>query len=222
VTLNWKSFLNDGPQFLQDCNYKETKIYIQYSCDFNEEEAYQRKVGLHAAFIGLVACFIYSYVIYHTRKSAAINYKIWDMNTVTAADFTVEVGIPPIIWRKWNRRNIKDTQSFKNFFRDQLQRQVDELPPVLDNPATNTNADIACVIFAYSNRKLIKALIKRGKCLIAGKIHNILESEERINHLVSDHRDDFIRPVKAYVSFNTQEGFERATAHCGTSRNIWG
>jgi len=64
-----------------------------------------------------MACIIYSFALYHTREKAQINYKIWDMDTVTTGDFSVQISLPPIIWRKWNKRELKETMSFKNYFR---------------------------------------------------------------------------------------------------------
>jgi len=66
--------------------------------------------------IGIVSCLAFSFTIFYIKKAALINFKIWDVNTVTSADFTVIVTLPPIIWRKWNRRKIKETVRFKEYF----------------------------------------------------------------------------------------------------------
>jgi hypothetical protein len=77
------------------------------------------------------------------------------MNTITAADFTIMVELPEIIWRKWNRRNIKESKSFKEYFQEKMQKQINKLPRVFSDSQA---PDIACVYFAYNNSSLIKAL----------------------------------------------------------------
>lgn len=43
--------------------------------------------------------FIFS--LLYEDVSNELRYKVWDFNTVTAADFTVEVIIPEQAWHNW-------------------------------------------------------------------------------------------------------------------------
>jgi len=36
--------------------------------------------------------------IYYQQQTALLDYKLWDVDTVTAADFTVETFFTPIMW----------------------------------------------------------------------------------------------------------------------------
>lgn len=103
----------------EDCDLEFSKLYVQYNCDFADKIAKEQLKGLFIAATAIVACIFYRCIIYFLRTTASIDYKLWDIHTVTAADFTVEVNIPEIIWRKWKKRNIKT--SFKEYFRNQLQ-----------------------------------------------------------------------------------------------------
>mmetsp|Transcript_10117 Transcript_10117/g.15450 ORF Transcript_10117/g.15450 Transcript_10117/m.15450 type:complete len:81 (-) Transcript_10117:2139-2381(-) len=63
-----------------------------------------------------------------------MNYKQWDINTVTAADFTLQINLPEEVWQGWQNWkyvkakaeefNSSDEFSFKDYFMDQLEHQV--------------------------------------------------------------------------------------------------
>ena len=55
-----------------------------------------------------------------------------------------------------------------------------------------------------------------------GKFEGIERSEKRINRLIKKYKDVFKRPVKAFVTFSTQEGIERCVKHVGTTKGIGG
>lgn len=53
------------------------------------------------ACIGILACSIFSLVVYYLFKVAKIEYKEWDINTVTAGDFTVEYIVTDNCWNEF-------------------------------------------------------------------------------------------------------------------------
>lgn len=46
----------------------------------------------------VVGGLLFTFVIYYLRISANLNFKLWDLKTVTAADFTVEVSFTKEMW----------------------------------------------------------------------------------------------------------------------------
>ena len=60
-----------------------------------------QKVALLATTTGIVCSLIFAYTVYYLRYSAQLNFKEWDMDTVTTADFTVQINITEKIWKKW-------------------------------------------------------------------------------------------------------------------------
>lgn len=185
----------------EDCDLEFSKLYVQYNCDFADKIAKEQLKGLFIAATAIVACIFYRCIIYFLRTTASIDYKLWDIHTVTAADFTVEVNIPEIIWRKWKKRNIKT--SFKEYFRNQLQPQIDALPQCLSDPRVNTDTRIACIFFAYANSNLIDVLKERGDDLINGNLAKMTKTESKINSMMEKRSEEFKRPVKAFLTFNT-------------------
>ena len=134
------------------------------------------------ASTAVIACIFYRCVLYFLRTTASINYKLWDINTVTAADFTIEIDIPEIIWKKWIKRGMK--LSFKEYLREQLQPQIDALPVVLNDKSINSDTRIACIFFAYSNSDLIDKLKVRGDDLINGNLQKMTKTESQINKMI--------------------------------------
>lgn len=74
----------------------------------------------------------------------------------------------------------------------------------------DTDLKIANVNFAYSNHKLLALLQQRGTMIVAGKYGSLAEVNKQIETCVYQNKDEIIRPVTAFISFETQEGYERA------------
>jgi hypothetical protein len=73
--------------------------------------------------------------------------------------------------------------SFKDYFIDTIQKQIDEFPQVIEG---KDDTQIACVFFAYENQNLIKLLRKRGTHLESGAIRKIFKTENEINKLIEE------------------------------------
>lgn len=57
---------------------------------------------------------IYLLAVFYLDSTAEMDYKVWDIATVTASDFTVELTITPIMWDRlithMQNQSIKDPQ----------------------------------------------------------------------------------------------------------------
>lgn len=58
----------------------------------------KRGYGLIIVSLGIFMSCIYLLFVSYLSKTAYMDYKLWDVNTVTAADFTVEFPISETIW----------------------------------------------------------------------------------------------------------------------------
>jgi hypothetical protein len=50
-------------------------------------------MALAIVCIGIFMCLLFLLVLYYLQQTSRIEYKLWDVNTVTAADFTTEAFI---------------------------------------------------------------------------------------------------------------------------------
>lgn len=85
-----------------DCSAIGARFYVQYFCeqpisDINSK----RQLALFIVCLGFFICFIYFLMIYYLSKTSTLDYKLWDVLTVTSADFTVEYFIPEIVWTQF-------------------------------------------------------------------------------------------------------------------------
>jgi hypothetical protein len=68
---------------------------------------------------------------------------------------------------------------------------------------TEANLDIANVTFAFDNVAMIKLLSERGSILQSGKLTKLASVDEKIKNLIDTEYDKLIRPVAAFITFET-------------------
>lgn len=99
--ISVKSMLNnkDANVAPLECWDNESIIYLQYQCvqpinDDNEQGLpslnRKRDQALLVSCVGILISLLYLTCCYYLSKVAAIEFKQWDVGTVTAGDFTVE------------------------------------------------------------------------------------------------------------------------------------
>lgn len=72
---------------------------MQYSCLQTEEALSQKRLdALLISCIGVFISLLFECMVFYYFKSSLFEFKLWDINTVTAADFTVEYTIPKDVW----------------------------------------------------------------------------------------------------------------------------
>ena len=102
-----------------------------------------------------------------------LNFKKWDVRTVTASDFTVEMDITVGMWTWYNKElnnNPIGTLDFEEYLRDKLEKHVTSLPPIFSQ---KENIKIACISFGYKNASLINLLTKRGSMIANGRFKKL-------------------------------------------------
>ena len=66
-------------------------MFLQYSCTQTLEAVNTKRVwGLGIACLGILISLILLLVHWYLKQSSVIDFKLWDIETVTASDFTVE------------------------------------------------------------------------------------------------------------------------------------
>lgn len=82
-----------------DCSNEDANVFIQIPCEIPPNEMNERQVKglLVGCFNVFIALFFVVYVDY--LKSIFKNsYIEWDVKTITAGDYSVEVEIPKKMW----------------------------------------------------------------------------------------------------------------------------
>ena len=72
---------------------------------------------------------------------------------------------------------------------------------------------ISNITLGFNNPELLKLLISRGSLITAGKFTKVAELNEKIEKYVKDHKDELTKPVAAFITFEREEGKNRALAY---------
>jgi hypothetical protein len=83
---------------------------------------------------------------------------------------------------------------------NELTRRLNSLPKVLFE---DDQIKIAHISFAFDNKKLIAALMKRGSLITSGKFDKLDSVNEKIDQMAVEDADKISRPVAAYITFET-------------------
>ena len=75
------------------------KIYVQYKCiEDYATITEKRKIGVIVAAIFMFIAAIFNIYMYKREKESIIQFKEWDLDTVTVTDFAVMMNIPDKVW----------------------------------------------------------------------------------------------------------------------------
>lgn len=96
---------------------------------------------------------------------------------------------------------------FKSYLSKQILVKLNKYPKVIEE---DTDLKIANINFAYKNAELLKLLAERGALIISGQYSKLKEFNEKIEDHLNAKRDELTHPVIAYITFEKQEGYERA------------
>ena len=141
----------------------------------------KKQAGVVVAGLGILICLMYLFGIEFIKAESAIDLTIWDFNTATAGDFTIELKISDKQWQTYldvhqvdedffssNLPDISHSMllKFKRYLSKQLLEKLNNYPKVIED---DTDLQIANINFAYKNADLLKLLSKRGALIISGK-----------------------------------------------------
>ena len=203
------------------CLSDTNRMFIQAHCKQSSEELESKRVlGLLVSCInGLIGLFFLA-AIYYLTRSSKIKLIDYDVSTVTAADYTIEYMIPKHVYNTFLSEHYREGQgtkieAFKAFLKTELEGIVSNAKGVFNE---STDIKIANIFFAFNNAELVTLLRKRGEFIVQANETKEKEIDERISALKDAKRDDFVIPVAAFITFKTQEGYERAIRFKGEKR----
>lgn len=167
------------------------------------------------ACAGVFIALTYLATMIYLSKSASIDFKAWDVGTVTASDFTVEYQIPKKVWKKFEDQHTDHTRAEGTDFEDYLKREfeniVSQVPSVLyADQVQAPPVRISNITFAFNNAKLLGLLRERGTVVASGNFAKLPDVDKKINELKTHDLQSITKPVAAFITFETQDGYERA------------
>lgn len=134
------------------------------------------------------------------------------MVTITAGDYTVSKTIHEEDFLSFKNNNQETgADSIAYLYMKDLKEKYER--KITFEPAVNEQVDcikIANISFAFDNDDMIELLEKRGTAICNNKEEEKVKIEKKIDELHKSKSEELSRPVKAFITFETQEGYERA------------
>ena len=147
----------------------------------------------------------------------------WDISTITAADYTVEMPIDERFYNSWyqdhylgsfgdSKYGFSVGYSFKSLLKRVIENRVTqykEAHPHELNGDENVKTQIVDIVLSCNNHEIIKLLKKRGKLISKMKFAKV----EKINAKINDYAKKWqitSRPLEAFITFNTEEDHSAA------------
>jgi hypothetical protein len=96
--------------------------------------------------------------------------------------------------------------TFEAFIEHYFTRKLNRVPKVIED----VEIRIANITLAFDNPKLLGLLKERGELIAASKYSKVPKINEQIGKLIDEKKSEMIRPVTAFITFERQEGKERA------------
>lgn len=164
-----------------------------------------KRIGIVIVFIGILITICYLLMLSHLENTSKIDFKLWDVNTCTAADYTVELRLPPAVYEDYLKNHTH--QPFDELIWKNFEEHVNSLDQRLDKHVGDVK--IACVSFGYKNGDLIRLLYHRGTAITNAKFDKMTDAEKKIEDMIKEKQAHLEVPVNAFITFETQEGYDR-------------
>lgn len=142
---------------------------------------------------------------------------MWDMENLTASDFTVEYLVTDEMWHSFNSALDKFSReiavgaaapdhqgkglpvvTFEAFLEHYFVLKLNQLPFINEDVIIR----IANITFGFNNQELIALLTERGTLITKGELSKVPAVNSKIDELMKgEKRSEIIRPVAAFITF---------------------
>jgi hypothetical protein len=142
----------------------------------------------------------------------------WDVKTITAGDYSCELDISQEMWDNflktvWDVANSKTkVAQFRDYLENTIEERLTQFPDLGYEEQPPDRVEIAMITFAFDNAEFINLLRERGLYIKTEKYDKMREVNLKIDNLKSKEGniEKLNRPVTAFISFENEEGINRA------------
>jgi hypothetical protein len=166
----------------------------------------------YVIIIGVFIGLVFQTTLYYAQNKVVIKAKQWDLDMVTASDYTVSYTIDTDEYDTFRRKHVEEENdstaiAYMKILQYRFEEAVSKEDHVLEE---STDIKIATISYSFGNHKMIRLLEKRGTAIVNHNLKEKLKIENDIDELKNKHFEELSRPDIAYITFETQEGYERA------------
>lgn len=144
------------------------------------------------------------------------NFIEWDVKTITAGDYSIEIDLPEAMFdkyisTKWDATTgLSKVAGFRDFLKQEFEDRLSSLPDLGYEDVPVDVVKIAMITFAFDNAGLITMLRTRGSAIKNELYDDMRKSDKEINEYVQGNLKTIARPVTAFITFENEEGLNRA------------
>ena len=174
---------------LEFCKSKNSNVYMQYTCEFEDDNVSHQKEALCIALTTIIISLVFRFFLHLLQKEVQLDSAKYDFKFLTTADYAIQITITESLWKQWMQHKKREKlKSFKKFLKNEIETQVGDLPKCFGY-YQDSHISVADINIAYDNNDLIQVLQKRAEALKSGK--NVDKIEKQIGELVEQNYDRF-------------------------------
>lgn len=211
---------NTTDDYVQKCMDSEANFFVQVPCVVHDDAKIERQVeGLFIGCMGVFMALFFVVFIDYLRSIFKNQYVEWDVKTITAGDYSVELKVTEKMWKNFLRTQYKrevgktKLHQFRNYLQRELEDRLTEMPDLGYEEETPEKINICLITFAFDNSELINLLKERGNAIKFEKWDKMRVINKKINELKTKNADKYNRPVTAFITFENEEGINRCRAY---------
>ncbi|CAI2375497.1 unnamed protein product [Moneuplotes crassus] len=201
----------NGPE--DRCNNENSIFFLNVKClqDIEVVES-KRAQSFYIMTIGLFMGLSLLVTLYYAQNKLKISAKEWDLDMITASDYTVSYEIDQDDYEFFKEQHREESGesaplAYMSVLKHRVENQVSKEEFVIHE--TNV-IKIANITYSFNNHEMIELLDQRGTAIANHDMKKKIEIEKEIYELGENNRDQISTPSLAYITFETQEGYERA------------
>ena len=197
-------------------------------CQVPETDLYTKRVeALQAGCAAVFSCLVLLAVIQYRVGSISIEKREWDLQTVTASDYTLE--IPLAMEQVYEMRNKIKMNNFRPYESEGLRLKlylVERIEAELNNLSGGQGGKVSAIDFTYHNSWLLDMLREKGDYIkwqewkklnalnkeLTRRVHEDMENSE--NQLIDpdNAKPNICDPITAFVSMETEEAYNNLSS----------
>ena len=110
-------------------------------------------------------------------------------------------------------------QFFRDWITKEMETKLSNMPDLGFEEEPVQEIKIAVTTFAFDNSELILLLKERGQAITSDNFDKMRQVDEKINNLKNEKLNIFVRPCSVFMTFENEEGLERALNFDNTTKD---
>ncbi|CDW91100.1 UNKNOWN [Stylonychia lemnae] len=210
-----KSYLSGGNQTLTKCVSEDSSFFVQYFCQQTDEQlSVKRQEGAVISAIAVFSCLFFIIMMFYLRQQTQIQKVEWDVETITAGDYTVDLKISQSMYQTFvNQHHQKyafDPQGYalKKYLKQEIETKLTNEVGSLGFEKVDS-IRVADIQFSYKNAPIIHLLNQRGIYIKSNDWESLKKVNQQLDAVKTREYQNLMVAVSAFVTFENEEGYQR-------------